>query len=405
MRSAPLPVILALASVPLAAGSRDVFAFVQKNCGACHNPSAKAGDLDLTSLRTSNTFETDRETWEQVVEKLKLGQMPPAGVPHPQSEATAAITGWLENEFARQDALLKPQAGRVAARRLNRAEYNNTIRDLLGVDIRPADNFPADNAAFGFDNNSDALNLSPELLENYMDAAERSVRTALFGAPLIKPSAVHYPAPVRINDTRGQSSLPKDLFHYDETGLSLRYSAHFIHRFPVDAEYSFRIVLNGHRPNQSEPAHPAFFIDGKLIQKFEVDATDLEGQIVELRTRVTAGEHLLSATYLRPYHGLPPSYNGPEPSKRSLDPLISGSRKLTEKDIETLRKYGTRIKTDSIEKRVDNRWESIDVGGPFNQVTGPSPESLRRIYVCGHAPGKHTAACTRIILTRFASRA
>ena len=140
--------------MPLAAGSRDVFAFVQKKCSACHNRSTKAGDLDLTSLKAANTFESDRDTWELVVEKLKLGQMPPAGVPHPPAEATAAITIWLENEFARQDALLKPQAGRVAARRLNRAEYNTTIRDLLGVDIRPADNFPADNAAFGFDNNS-----------------------------------------------------------------------------------------------------------------------------------------------------------------------------------------------------------------------------------------------------------
>jgi hypothetical protein len=185
------------------------------------------------------------------------------------------------------------------------------------------------------------------------------------------------------------------------TGLSTLHSAHFIHRFPVDAEYSFRLVLNGHRPNQSEPAHPALFIDGKMIKEFEVDATDLEGQIVELRTHVTAGEHLLSATYLRPYHGLPPSYNGPEPSKRPPEPLISARGKLTEKDIETLRKYGTRIKTDSVEKRVDNRYESIDVGGPFNQVTAASPESLRKIYVCG----QHTPACARTILTSFASRA
>jgi hypothetical protein len=402
MRSVPFPVILALACVPLAAESRDVFAFVQKNCSACHNQTAKAGDLDLTALKAANTFETDRETWELVVEKLKLGQMPPAGVPHPQSETTAAITGWLENEFVRQDALLKPQAGRVAARRLNRAEYNNTIRDLLGVDIRPADNFPADNAAFGFDNNSDALNLSPELLENYMDAAEHSVRTALFGPPLIKPSAVHYPAPVRINDTRGSSSLPKDLFHYDETGLSLRYSAHFIHRFPVDAEYSFRIVLNGHRPNQSEPVHPALFIDGKLIHQFEADATDLEGQVVECHAKVLAGEHLLSASYLRAFEGLPPSYGGPKPSQRPEVALLSSARgALTEKDIETLRKYGTKIKTDAIEKRVDNRFESIDVGGPFNQATAPSPESLRKVYVCS----QHTDACAHTILARFVSRA
>ena len=402
MRRVPFPVILALVCVPVAAESRDVFTFVQKNCGGCHNASTRAGELDLTSLKAANTFETDRETWEGVVEKLKLGQMPPAGMPHPQSEATAAVTGWLENEFARQDALLKPQAGRVAARRLNRAEYNNTIHDLLGVDIRPADSFPADNAAFGFDNNSDALHLSPELLENYLDAAEQSVRTALFGPPLIRPSAVHYPAPVRINDSRGSSSLPKDLFHYDETGLSLRYSAHFIHRFPVDAEYTFRIVLNGHRPNQSEPVHPALFIDGKLIHQFEADATDLEGQIVECRARVAAGEHLLSASYLHAYEGLPPSYRGPKPSQRPEVALLSSARgELTEKDIETLRKYGTRIKTDAIEKRVDNRFESIDVGGPFNQVTAPSPESLRKVYVCS----QRTDSCARTILTRFVSRA
>src|SRR5262249_5691125 len=139
--------------------------------------------------------------------------------------------------------------------------------------------------------------------------------------------------------------------------------------------------------------------------EFEVDATDLEGQIVELRTPVSAGEHLLSATYLRPYHGLPPSYNGPEPSKRPPEALINPRGKLSEKDIETLRKYGTRIKTDSVETRVDNRYESIDVGGPFNQVMGPSAESLRRIYVCGHAPGRHTAACARTVVSSFAARA
>jgi hypothetical protein len=239
-----------------------------------------------------------------------------------------------------------------------------------------------------------------------VDAAERAVRTALFGPEKLKPAAVHYSSPVRLNDSRRGSSLPKDLFHYDETGLSTLHASHFLHRFPVDAEYSVRMVLNGHRPNQSEPVHPALFIDGKLVQSFEVDATDLEGQIVEARARVTAGEHLLSATYLKTYHGLPPSYHGPEPSTRPEVALISGARgKLTEKDIEVLRKYGTKIKTDSIERRVDNRWESIDIGGPFNQVTGPSPESPRRIYVCGHAPGKHTDACARTIVTHFAARA
>src|SRR5207249_7394448 len=131
------------------------------------------------------------------------------GSPQPPAAVTTAVTGWLQSEFTRQDRLVQPDAGRVSARRLNRAEYNNTIRDLLGIDIRPADSFPADTAAYGFDNISDALILSPALLENYVDAAERSVRTALFGPERRKPSVVHYSAPVQINLARGQSVLPK----------------------------------------------------------------------------------------------------------------------------------------------------------------------------------------------------
>src|SRR5262249_26654247 len=100
-----------------------------------------------------------------------------------------------------------------------------------------------------------------------------------------------------------------------------------------------------------------------------------------------------------------PSYGGPEPSKRNPEALINPRGKLSEKDIETLRKYGTRIKTDAVETRVDNRFESIDVGGPFNQATAASPESLRKVYVCGHAAGKHTAACARTIVSSFATRA
>ncbi len=405
IRVLPIVFVAAALSVPLSAASPEVFSFVEKSCAGCHNASVKSGDVDLKSLQTAKTFDQDREIWEKVVDKLKTGQMPPPGVPRPLEATTKSVTHWIETEFDRLDRMVTPEAGRVTARRLNRAEYNNTMRDLLGIDIRPADGFPADTAAFGFDNISDALNLTPALLENYVDAAERVVRTALFGPERRKPAAIHYSAPVRINETRGKSTLTKDLLNYDLTGLSTLHSAHFIHRFPVDAEYNFRLVLNGHRPNQSEPVHPALFIDGKLIKEFEVDATDLEGQIVEVRARVTAGEHLLSESYLKTYHGLPPSYNGPEPSKRPPVPLISARGKLSEKDIETLRKYGTKIKTDAIETRVDNRFESLDVGGPFNQATAASPGSLRKIYVCGHVAGKHTDACARKILTSFASRA
>jgi len=398
-----LPAIMAFAACvsPAFADEAGLRAFVLANCNACHNEKAASGGVNFAAYSNSKTFSENREVWERVLAKLKAGEMPPPGIPKPPAADVNAVTGWLDAEFERQDRDLKPDTGHVAARRLNRAEYNNTVRDLLGLDIHPADNFPADQAAFGFDDISDALHMSSALLEKYADAAELSVRTAIFGPPKMKPSMTHYPLPVRLNDSRGTKTTIPDEAHYDLTGLSTLHAAHAIHDFPVDAVYNLRLVLNGHRPNQSMPAHVGFWIDGKLIQEIEVDATDLEGQVREVRTKVTAGEHLLSASYIKQFHGLPPSYKGPEPSTRPPVPLINARGPLSQKDIETLRRLGTTIKTDAIETRIDNRFESIDVGGPFEQTLGPSAESIRRIFVCT----QQNAACARQIVSRFAERA
>ncbi|HLX45425.1 MAG TPA: DUF1592 domain-containing protein [Bryobacteraceae bacterium] len=402
-RLGTLSAMLAFASCAFAAPFEEagLHAFVKAHCNACHNEKVSLGGVNLSSYTDAKTFVENRGVWERVLTKLQAGEMPPPGAPKPSASDVAAVTGWLDSEFSRQDRAIKPDPGRVAARRVNRAEYNNTVRDLLGVDIHPADDFPQDQAAFGFDDISDALNMSSALLEKYADAAELSVRTAIFGPAKIKPSMTHYPLPVRLNDSRGTKTTIPDEAHYDLTGLSTLHAAHAIHNFPVDATYSFRLVLNGHRPNQSMPAHVGFWIDGKLIQEIEVDATDLEGQVREVRTKVTAGEHLLSASYIKQFHGLPPSYKGPEPSTRPPVPLISARGPLSQKDIETLRRLGTTIKTDAIETRIDNRFESIDVGGPFDQTMGPPSESTRRIFVCGQQNG----ACARRIISAFTERA
>ena len=373
-----------------------VFVFVRKNCVACHNKSVTNGDVNLAALDTVESFDAARDTWERVVAKIKMGEMPPPGFPKPAAADVNSVASVLETEFARQDRVAKPDPGRITARRLNKTEYNNTIRDLLAVDIRPAENFPNDEAAFGFDNIADALSLSPVLLEKYLHAAEQAVRTAVFGAAKLKPASAHYSAPVRI------PVLPKDLHHYDESGLSLHHAFHVLHRFPVDGEYSFRLVMNGHRPDQTMPVTPAFYIDSKLIQSFEYDGTDLEGQVIEVRAKMTAGEHLLSATYLKNYHGLPPKYNGPEPSQRKDFMKLSGARgKLTPADEELLKKYGTKIKLDRVEVRVDNRYESIDIGGPFTQAEGPSVASQRAVFVCS----QQTPACAQTILSSFTRKA
>ncbi len=391
--------LCALALPAPAADVPSTLAFVAKNCVSCHSAGFSSGGVNLESYKDEKAILSDRPVWERVAAKLRAGEMPPPGLPKPPASEIEAVCRFLDGEFAKQDAQVKPDAGRVTARRLNRTEYNNTLRDLLGVDLRLADHFPMDQAAYGFDNIADALNVSPVLLEKYVDAAETAVRTAIFGAQKLKPAMTHYSAPVRI------PVLPKSFAGYDESGLTALSSTHAVHRFPVDGEYRFHLVLNGHRPNQSEPAHVAFWVDGKMVDQAEVDATDLEGQTRDFKARLTAGEHLLSATYLKEYHGLPARYKGPEPSTRPAEALITVRGALTEKDRETLRKLGTTIKLDRVETRVDNRFESIDVAGPFTQSPGPSQAALRHIFVCGHAPGKHLPSCARTIVANFARRA
>src|SRR5436309_4090010 len=98
-------------AMPLAADAPDVFAFVEKSCIGCHNPKLNSGGVDLKTLQNEKTFEADREIWEKVVEKLQTGKMPPPGTPQPPPATMTAVTGWLQAEFARQDRMVKPDAG------------------------------------------------------------------------------------------------------------------------------------------------------------------------------------------------------------------------------------------------------------------------------------------------------
>ena len=134
----------------------------------------------------------------------------------PSTGRRGLCCGLDEEQIARAEQATKPDPGRVTARRLNRAEYNNTVRDLLGVDFRPADDFPQDDSGYGFDNIGDVLSLSPVLMEKYLKSAETIVHTALFGPEKLKPTVIRHQPPYR------EFKLsPKALTEYDETGLSM----------------------------------------------------------------------------------------------------------------------------------------------------------------------------------------
>jgi len=147
--------------------------FLAKNCAGCHNAKLKTADLDVTAFKTLDSIAAANPEWSKMLQKIRSGEMPPKGMPRPPQEQIDGVARWIESEFVREEKLMKPDPGRITARRLNRAEYNNTVRDLLGVDFEPAADFPQDDSSFGFDNIADTLSLSPVLMEKYMVAAEK----------------------------------------------------------------------------------------------------------------------------------------------------------------------------------------------------------------------------------------
>jgi len=123
---------------------------------------------------------------EKVLRKVKTGQMPPAGMPRPDSAHRAAFGNWLETSLD-AEAAAHPNPGRPAAvHRLNRAEYSNAIRDVLALDINPGSQLPVDDSGYGFDNIGDVLSMSSALLDRYMSVGRKMARLAV-GDPSLKP--------------------------------------------------------------------------------------------------------------------------------------------------------------------------------------------------------------------------
>ena len=121
-------------------------------CAQCHNDRQAAGGLSVTGLDSSNSIVAHRAEWEKILRRLQAGEMPPAGAAKPSAAVVRAFTSVIESEFNRADTVARPDPGRVTARRLNRNEYSNTIRDLLGVEFHAEKYFPTDDSGDGFDN-------------------------------------------------------------------------------------------------------------------------------------------------------------------------------------------------------------------------------------------------------------
>jgi len=387
--------------------------FLAEYCYGCHgNKGEPKNGLNLQSFQAAESLIEHRNHWEDVIGMLRRGEMPPIEEEQPEEPRRQAVATWIERELARIDRVTPPDAGRVTARRLNRAEYNNTVRDLLGVNLRPADDFPQDDAGYGFDNIADVLSLSPVLMEKYLTAADVVARTAVFGPAALKPTLTRLRSDGRRNgDAR---TFPAQ---YDVTGLSMPNAFHAVHRVPVEGEYVVKVFLGGLRPANSDAISLSLWIDDREVRtmvhdqekygRFALDRQDFGGQTAEFRVGLSAGDHRIAVAIPRIFEGLPLRFNGPNPSVRPDPPRVfTPPPNATPERVAAAKKTFDEA-TVEIERIPLNgvRIANVEVGGPYSQVSAPSAESVARLYTCGHTNGNHAPACARQIITSLARRA
>jgi hypothetical protein len=161
--------------------------FLAKHCVECHSGAKPKGDIALDTLAPDFDRRSAEETWQLVLKKLKAGEMPPKEKPRPPEKEVKALTEWIDGQVTATAAKRKSE-GRVVLRRLNRVEYENTVRDLLGIEVNLKEQLPQDGAADGFDNVGAALHTSSFLMEKYLDAADTALNIAITNRPKPPPS-------------------------------------------------------------------------------------------------------------------------------------------------------------------------------------------------------------------------
>jgi hypothetical protein len=158
-------------------------AFFSQHCEKCHSGEKPKGKLDITKLSADFSDASNREHWQRVLEQIQSGDMPPEDKPRPPEQDANTAMKWIRGQVDAIELARRAKEGRVVLRRLNRAEYANTMRDLLGVEVDLADLLPPDTSTNGFDNNAELLHTSSHLLRNYLDAADRVLDEAIASKP------------------------------------------------------------------------------------------------------------------------------------------------------------------------------------------------------------------------------
>jgi hypothetical protein len=185
-----------------------------RHCEECHSGEKPKGDWRLDQLTTNFADKTAADRWQKVLEQLQSGEMPPKKKVRPPEPETKAVVAWIASQFQQANAARRAE-GRVVLRRLNRTEYENTVRDLLGVQTPLKDLLPLDSSADGFDNIGEALHTSSFLLDKYLEAADTALNQAIANRPQPKSAKTRY----LLTESHQVRSTTEKVFRKTEEGV------------------------------------------------------------------------------------------------------------------------------------------------------------------------------------------
>ncbi|PYS53289.1 MAG: hypothetical protein DMG13_13310 [Acidobacteria bacterium] len=349
-------------------------ALLDQYCVTCHNDRTRRANLTLEKLDLT-TVGDNPQLWEKVVRKLRAGVMPPPGMRRPELTAYNGLTEWLEGQIDRK---AKANPGTIVLHRLNRAEYANAVRDLLGLEIDPATLLPADDSSRGFDNVAGSLALSSTLLESYANAAGKVARMAV--GYWKTPTERTYIAP---SDTSQEYQIEGQPF-------GTRGGMVVSHVFPADGEYKFSLkefILGPYIGDEQIELN----INGERTQLFEWNnlkggnpgADGDTGGGLEITVPVKAGTHKVGVTFVATNY------------RPSLDLAKHYARSTLE---------NSRIAGFSNYPEVG----LLKIQGPFNALRPVNSRSMSKVFTCRPSIGNAAApeeACAREIVTTLTRRA
>jgi hypothetical protein len=359
---------------------------IDKYCITCHSQRLKTAGLVLESVDVDHPVRA-AQTWEKVIVKLRSRSMPPLNAPRPDNAAYDAAAGWLENEIDREAAVHVNPGRPAPLHRLNRSEYSNAIRDLLGVEVDAQDLLPPDEQAFGFENNAEALTIQPALLDRYVTAATTIARQAI-GDPRIVPTFVRYGV-LKSNANeqtylRQTDRLGEDFPLGSKGGVAAR------HYFPLDGEYVFQLRLQRtyesairglNQRNRFEVRIDGVRVaqftlggEGRPSPTFQYDGDDA----LQARVPVKAGLHQVVATMIKSDNVVP---EGAGPDRLSL---FSRNSDTPNSPIAIA---------------------SLHIGGPYNGKVAQDSPSRKLLFVCTPVNAADELSCANKILSRLARRA